>query len=200
MIQVMENKILVEKPREEELIFKIYPEEIGLMLHWYEPDFFLIREAYYDDENLKTKIKFSDYPFVKNKMPFVSSNLINLAVDQCALIHIGLMIKNEYIKVPIREENENERAMTFEDYNRIAGDEFVTGKIEGKYRKPVLPSRKIWMLSEFHGMKRLPTGRYIFFFHMEGKEFFNIKASFIYPLNLYYIRSSFDEPFAKRAP
>ena len=186
----MENKILLEKPSTKRLFLRIPSKEIDLMLHWYKHEFLLIQEAYYDNNILKAKIKFSDYPFVKNKMLFVSSNLINLAVDQCALIHIGLMIKNQYVKIPITNGSGKERVMTFEDYNRIVGDEFVTIKLEGKYIKPISPEQEINILSQFIRIRVSQTNRYLFFFNMGATKHFFIKAIFVYPLSLNLINIS----------
>ena len=183
-MHVMETNVLLEEPSKKKLFIRIPYDEIQLMLHWYRPEFFLIQEAYYADDILKAKIKFSDYPFVKNKMPFVSSNLINLSVDQCTLIHIGLMIKDGYIRVPIIGETEGRRAMTFEDYNQVVGDEFVTSKLEGKYIKPIPPEQKINISSRFIGFRISQTGRYLFFFNMNAEQHFFIKAVFVYPLSL----------------
>jgi len=162
---------------------QISNEEIELMLHWYKPEFFQIKEAYYSNKNLIAKVKFSEYPFIKGIMPFISSNLINLAMDQCALIHIGMMIKHNYIKLLIRE-NEILKYLSFEEYNRIVGDEFVTAKIEGSYLKPIPPTEEIQLISYFNSLKRSAKGRYFFEFFVRSEYYFNIRAIFVYPLNL----------------
>ena len=162
-------------------------EDIKKLLDWYKDEFSMVREATYADSELTARIRFSQYPFIKGKMPFVSSNLINLAMDQCVLIHMGLMIKYNYIQVGIVDDNGLEKAMTFEDYNRIVGDEFVTAKLEGKYIKPIPPSRKVTVTNEFLGMKRTFSGRYLLKFQTKGEHFFSNKLTVIYPLNLHIV-------------
>lgn len=162
-------------------------EDIKKLLHWYKDEFFLVREAVYTNSELAAQIKFSHYPFIKGKMPFVSSNLINLAMDQCVLIHMGLMIKWDHIRVGIVNDDGLEKAMTFKDYNRIVGDEFVTAKLEGRYNKPIPPSRKVMVTNQFLGMKRTLTGRYLLKFQTRGEHFFTNKLTVIYPLNLHIV-------------
>ena len=94
------------------------------------------------------------------------------------------MIKNQYIKVVLTDETRNEKLMTFEDYNRIVGDEFVTGKLEGSYTKPISPEMEIDILSIFIRLKISQTNRYLFFFNIDAEKYFSIKAIFVYPLNL----------------
>lgn len=159
-------------------------EDIRKILHWYKDEYFLVREVVYRERELTAYIKFSDYPFVRGEMPFVSSNLINLAIDQIALIHIGMMIKCSYIKLVIVKDNRVQGHMSFDEYNRIVGDEFVTAKIEGKYLKPIPPMEEIQVIGSFLDLKKSATGRYIFEFLFQSKQFFNIKAIFVYPLTL----------------
>jgi hypothetical protein len=182
----MREQIGIEKSRltNGEIYFIQIPyEEIELMLHWYKPEFFQLKEAYYHNEYLVAKVKFSEYPFIRGNMPFVSSNLINLAIDQCALVHIGMMIKYNFIKLLIKE-NDILKYMSFEEYNRIVGDEFVTAKIEAQYLKPISPLKEIQVISHFNNLKRNIKGRYLFRFSLKCEEYFNIQAIFAYPLNL----------------
>lgn len=183
-MKIMEDKLLLEKPSEEKLLLPVDSKEINLILHWYKQEYILVQDAFYGDETLEATIKFSDYPFVKNKMPFVSANLMNLAVDQTALVHAGLMIKAGYIEILMIGNDGKENAMTFEEFNRVSGDEFVTANIEAKYHKPILPWQEVQISSKFLGMRRIPNGRYVLRFRMEGEQFFTVGATFIYPLSL----------------
>lgn len=162
--------------------------DIKQILHWYKDEFILTKDAAYQNAELKVAIEFSSYPFVKSPMPFISSNLINLAIDQCAIIHTGLMIKYGYIRLSMADEHGEEKWMTFEDYNRIVGDEFVTAKLDAKYKKPIPSFQKIEIRSHFLNMRRGSNGRYVFRFLLESKTLFVISLVFVYPLNLSFVR------------
>ena len=181
-VEEIEERILKEFINDTHFI-QIPNEEIELMLHWYKPEFLQIKQAYYHNENLIAMVKFSEYPFIRGKMPFISSNLINLAIDQCALVHIGMMIKHNYIKLLIKEKGIL-KYMSFEEYNRIVGDEFVTAKIDARYMKPILPLEEIKLMSHFNNLKRSANGRYLFEFFVSSECYFNIHAFFVYPLKL----------------
>ncbi len=182
------DNTLLDKPTEKKSLLPVPVDEINLILHWYKDEFILVKDAFYGDEILDAKIKFSDYPFVKNKMPIVSSNLMNLSVDQVALVHAGVMVKSGYIKILMIEKNGNETPMTFEEYNRVTGDEFVTANIQAKYNKPVLPDQEMKIECKFLGMRKIPYGRYVLRFRMEGENFFTVFATFVYPLSFNLIQ------------
>jgi len=183
-----QNIIFPQKVVKEIQFSQISLEEIKLILNWYKSEFFQVREAYYYNNILKAKIKFSEYPFVNGKMPFISSNLINLAMDQCVLIHIGTMIKNKFIKVLISDKNGNLKPMTFDEYNHIVGDEFVTAKINAKYHRPIPPIEEIQMISNFLNLRRSGNGRYILDFSIQSEPFLFIQAIFVYPLTLRLVK------------
>lgn len=184
MIKAIKNEILFQESIRETRFIQISQEEINLMLHWYKPEFFQIQEANYGSDVLLATVKFSEYPFIKGKMPFISANLINLAIDQCALIHIGMMVKYNYIKLIFVKNDGSIGEMTFDEYNQIVGDEFVTAKIEGRYLKPIPPTEKIQVISSFLSLRKNESGRYLFEFLFQSEHFFIIKAIFVYPLTL----------------
>ena len=158
--------------------------DIKQILHWYKDEFILVKDVVaYRDAQLTGIIGFSPYPFIKGSMPFISSNLINLAVDQTVLVHLGLMIKSKYISVNICGSNGLQREMSFEDFNRIVGDEFVTARLRGQYKKPIPPYRSVRLKSEFLQMRNPVGSKYFFTFKVTGELYFAVDLIVAYPLN-----------------
>lgn len=186
-IEMYKNKL---KPKSMELGGRVHhgvavtQEDIKEILHWYKDEFLLVKDAIFRDNELMARVGFSHYPFVQGEMPFVSSNLINIAADQCALVHFGMMIKYNSVSVIIVNNEGIEKAMSFEEYNLRSGDEFLTAKLKGRYNRPVPPSQEVKICSQFLGMKRTSNGRYILDFQMRGEEFFTVAGIFAYPMNL----------------
>jgi hypothetical protein len=94
------------------------------------------------------------------------------------------MIKAGYLKILTIGKDGERNVMSFEEYNRLTGDEFLSARMQAKYHQPILPLQEVKISSKFLAKRRTPAGRDIFQFRMEGEHFFTVGATFIYPLNL----------------
>lgn len=158
-----------------------------ILATWYKREYVLIKNASMLDDVLIAQVGFSEYPFTKNTPPCISSNLINVAVDQCGMVRLGLAIKDEVLCAPVLVGGEK---MTYSKYI-AALDEFLCADIHSKYLKPIPPvfSNNVEVQTIFTKMHRASNGRYFFRFKCIS-EFFITDLWLSYPIHMEYMYAS----------